>query len=81
MSIGAGSMETEYPENSIVPGSSPASAQSKSYAFFIEVITKGQTDKGGRCPDGTITVARKGDDLVLSWSEAVKGHTIVAMAR
>ena len=34
-------------------------ASSKSYVFFIEIVTKGGVEKGGRCPDGTITVARK----------------------
>jgi len=51
---------------------------SKSYVFFIEVITKGAADKGGRCPDGTITVARQGDDLALGWFGSVQGTTVVA---
>jgi hypothetical protein len=51
---------------------------SKSYVFFIEVITKGAADKGGRCPDGTITVARQGDDLALGWFGTVQGTTVVA---
>ena len=50
----------------------------RTYAFFVEVITKGQVDKGGRCPDGTITVTRQGDDLALGWFGSVQGNTIVA---
>jgi hypothetical protein len=51
---------------------------SKSYAFFIEIITKGRVEKGGRCPDGTITVARQGDSLALAWFGSIQGKTIVA---
>jgi hypothetical protein len=52
--------------------------QSKSYIFFVEIITKGQAEKGGRCPDGTITVARQGDDLALGWFGSIQGTTVVA---
>jgi hypothetical protein len=38
----------------------------------------GQAEKGGRCPDGTITVARQGDNLALSWFGSVQGTTVVA---
>ena len=51
---------------------------SKSYVFFVEIITKGRAEKGGRCPDGTITVARQGDGLALAWFGSVQGKTIVA---
>ena len=47
-------------------------------SFFVEVITKGHVDKGGRCPDGTITVARSGDKLAVGWFGSVKENTIVA---
>ena len=77
VSISARNMETEYPELNCT-GKLTRIGASKSYVFFIEVITKGQIDKGGRCPDGTITMARQGDDLVLSWFGNVKGQTVVA---
>jgi hypothetical protein len=51
---------------------------SKSYVFFIEVITKGRVDKGGRCPDGTITVARQGDNLAVGWFGNIKDNLVVA---
>ncbi len=51
---------------------------SKSYVFFVEIITKGAVDKGGRCPDGTITVARAGNDLALFWFGSIEANTIVA---
>ena len=52
-------METKYPDLDCL-GKLTRVGSSKSYVFFVEVITKGQADKGGRCPDGTITVARHG---------------------
>jgi hypothetical protein len=61
-----------------VGGALTRAGQSKSYVFFVETITKGQADKGGRCPDGTITVARQGDNLALIWFGSVQGHLIVA---
>jgi len=51
---------------------------SKSYVFFVEIITKGRADQGGRCPDGTITLAREGDNLALGWFGSVQGNTIIA---
>jgi len=77
LTISARGAETKYPELDCT-GKLTRSGSSKSYTFFVEVITKGQVDKGGRCPDGTITVARQGDDLALSWFGSVQGNTIVA---
>jgi hypothetical protein len=77
VSISARAMETEYPELKCT-GKLTRVGSSKSYVFFIEVIANGRTDKGGRCPDGSITVARNGDDLVVSWFGAIQGHTVVA---
>ena len=77
VSISARNMETEYPELNCT-GKLTRIGASKSYVFFVEIITKGHIDKGGRCPDGTITVAREGDDLLLSWFRSVKGQTVVA---
>jgi hypothetical protein len=47
---------------------------SHSYVFYIEVITEGQREKGGRCPDGTITVARASDNLDWGWFASVDGE-------
>jgi hypothetical protein len=77
LSINAKGAETKYPELDCV-GKLTRAGSSKSYVFFIEVITKGQADKGGRCPDGTITVARQGDDLSLGWFGSIQGTTVVA---
>jgi hypothetical protein len=77
ISIKANGAETKYPELDCV-GKLNRVGQSKSYVFFVEIITKGQADKGGRCPDGTITVARQGDDLALGWFGSIQGNTVVA---
>ena len=69
--------ETTYPE---VPCSGKLTriGASKSYVFFIEVITQGQRDKGGRCPDGTITVGRAGDNLLWTWFGNVDDEPVLA---
>jgi hypothetical protein len=77
MVINAKGAETKYPDLDCT-GKLTRVGSSKSYAFFVEVITKGQADKGGRCPDGTITVTRQGDNLALGWFGSVQGNTIVA---
>ena len=77
LSINARGAETKYPDLECV-GKLTRSGSSKSYVFFVEVITKGQAEKGGRCPDGTITVARQGDDLALGWFGSIQGNTVVA---
>jgi hypothetical protein len=77
LSISAKGAETKYPDLDCV-GKLTRAGSSKSYVFFIEVITKGQADKGGRCPDGTITVARQGDELSLGWFGSIQGSTVVA---
>jgi hypothetical protein len=75
--IGAKGAETKYPDLDCT-GKLTRVGSSKSYAFFVEVITKGQVAKGGRCPDGTITVTREGDGLAFGWFGSVQGNTIVA---
>jgi hypothetical protein len=75
--INAQGAQTKYPDLDCT-GKLTRVGSSKSYAFFVEVITKGQAAKGGRCPDGTITVTREGDGLALGWFGSVQGNTIVA---
>ena len=75
--INAKGAQTRYPGLDCT-GKLTRVGSSKTYAFFVEAITRGQVDKGGRCPDGTITVARQGDDLALGWFGSVQGSTIVA---
>jgi hypothetical protein len=77
LTINARGAETKYPDLDCT-GKLTRVGNSKSYAFYVEVITKGQVDKGGRCPDGTITMTRQGDELALGWFGSVHGKTIVA---
>jgi hypothetical protein len=69
--------ETRYPELQCT-GKLTRIGASKSYVFFVEVITKGQSEKGGRCPDGTITLTRHGDNVALGWFGAFESKPIVA---
>jgi hypothetical protein len=77
LTVTARAAESKYPDLDCV-GKLTRVGSSKSYVFFIEVITKGSADKGGRCPDGTITVARQGEELAVGWFGSIKGDTIVA---
>ncbi|MBV8108404.1 MAG: hypothetical protein JOZ26_23180 [Hyphomicrobiales bacterium] len=77
LAISAKGAETKYPDLDC-SGKLTRVGSSQSYVFYAEAITKGQADKGGRCPDGTITVVRQGDDLALGWFGSVQGTTVVA---
>jgi len=77
ITIAGNKLETKYPDLDCL-GKLTRVGSSKSYVFFVEIITKGQADKGGRCPDGTITVARSGDKLAVGWFGSVQETTVVA---
>ena len=77
LAINARGAETKYPDLDCT-GKLTRVGSSKSYVFYVENITKGQVEKGGRCPDGTVTLARQGNDLALGWFGSVQGTTVVA---
>jgi hypothetical protein len=77
MAITTNSVETKYPDLDCT-GKLTRVGSAKSYVYFFEVITKGRADKGGRCPDGTITVAPQGKDLAVGWFGNVQDTTVVA---
>ena len=77
IAITARGAETKYPDLDCI-GKLTRAGSSKSYVFFVEIITKGQAEKGGRCPDGTITVARQGNDLAVGWFGSIQDSTVVA---
>ncbi len=77
LSITAKGAQTKYPDLDCA-GKLRRVGQSKSYVFFVEIITSGRADKGGHCPDGTITVAQQGDNLALSWFGSIQASTVVA---
>jgi hypothetical protein len=69
--------ETKYPDLNCEGKLSKIGA-SKSYVFYIEVISTGGISKGGRCPDGTITAGKSGKGLALGWFGSPDGNLIVA---
>ena len=75
--IGPSGGETTYPDLDCA-GTLTRIEASPSYVFFVETITKGQVDKGGRCSDGTITATRMGNRLALFWFGSIQGSTVVA---
>jgi hypothetical protein len=77
LTLTAGGGETNYPELNC-SGKLTRIGASRSYVFYVEVITQGQREKGGRCPDGTITVARAGDNLAWGWFGSVEGDIAIA---
>jgi len=77
MSLTATGGQSSYPELNCI-GKLTRIGASRSYAFFIEVIVQGQREKGGRCPDGTITVTRTGDNLAWEWFGNVDGDIVLA---
>ena len=77
LAITASGARTRYPDLDCV-GKLTRIGASKSYVFFVETITKGQADKGGRCPDGTVTVARQGNKLALRWFGSIQDEVVVA---
>jgi hypothetical protein len=48
------------------------------YTFFAERITHGRIDQGGRCLDGTLTVAIEGSSLAVGWFGTHRGKPLVA---
>ena len=58
--------DTKYPDLDCT-GKLRRTGASKTYAFFVEVITKGRADKGGKCRDGSVVIARQGDNLTMVW--------------
>ena len=79
LTITAKGAETDYPELGC-GGKLRRVGASSSYVFFVEVITHGQLEKGGRCPDGTITLTRVGDNLGWAWFGTAQGEVIVAFS-
>jgi hypothetical protein len=69
--------QTDYPELNC-EGKLTRIRASQNYVFLVEVITRGQADKGGRCPDGTITVTRAGENLNWAWFGVPQGDPILA---
>ena len=69
--------DTKYPDLDCT-GKLRRTGSSKSYAFFVEIITKGRADKGGQCRDGSITIARQGDNLNVVWFGSFSDNVTIA---
>ena len=77
LTITAKGAESVYPELGC-QGKLNRIGTSPSYVFFVEVITRGQGEKGGRCPDGTITLTRVGENIGLKWFGIFQNELILA---
>jgi hypothetical protein len=79
MSITATDATTDYPQLNC-GGSLKRIASSDGYIFFTETITRGRHDQGGRCIDGTITIALAKGKLAWGWFGAFQGKALNAYA-
>jgi hypothetical protein len=77
MTIGDTTAETDYPELKC-GGKLTRVGATGDYVFFIETITRGRQDAGGRCIDGTVTVAPANEKLAWGWFGSYGGKTFVA---
>jgi len=77
LAVTAGGAETKYPDLDCTRKLRRIGA-SQSYVFFVEIITKGRADKDGRCRDGSVTVARQGNNLALVWFGSIQDSLILA---
>lgn len=52
------------------------------YSFFTETITEGKYDAAAKtgCIDGSITLIKAGDAIVMGWAAAYEGKPIIAWA-
>src|SRR5262249_15124536 len=64
MSVTANGGETNYPEIDC-GGILKRVGSANGYVFFTETITRGRVETGGKCVDGTLTIASNGEGL--SW--------------
>jgi hypothetical protein len=77
LAVTAGGGETKYPDLDCM-GKLRRIGSSKTYVFFVEVISKGRADKGGRCQDGSVTISRQGENLALVWFGSIQEGLILA---
>jgi hypothetical protein len=77
LTVTAAAANTKYPELDCT-GKLKRLGSSKTYVSFVEIITKGRADKGGKCRDGTVTIARQGDNLSVVWFGSFQDSVILA---
>jgi len=71
--------ETSYPGQNCV-GKLVRVAASGDYAFFLETITSGKLDPATKagCLDGSLTLHKGSDDLVMTWMTGYNDKAVVA---
>jgi|SRR5688572_26377069 hypothetical protein len=79
MTLQASGGETDYPELQC-GGKLTRAGSAGGYTFFLETITRGRLDQGGRCIDGSITVTMAGEQLAWGWVGTHQGKTLVGHA-
>jgi hypothetical protein len=79
MTIAASGATTDYPQLNC-GGALKRVASSDGYIFFTETITRGRHDRGGRCIDGTVTIAHAQGKLAWGWFGAFQGKAVNAYA-
>jgi hypothetical protein len=79
MTLQANGGETDYPELQC-GGKLTRAGNAGGYTFFLETITRGRLDQGGRCIDGSITVTMAGEQLAWGWVGTHQGKTLVGHA-
>jgi hypothetical protein len=77
LDVSARGAEISYPELHC-GGKLSRIGTSHDYAFFATTFTRGPADDDGCCSNGTVTMARAGEDLVCGWFSLVKGEVITA---
>jgi hypothetical protein len=77
LTVTAFAADTKYPDLDCT-GKLRRLGSSKTYVSFVEIIIKGRADKGGRCRDGSVTIARQGDNLFVVWFGSFQDNVILA---
>lgn len=76
MTITASGAQTDYPELKC-GGSLKQAGAANGYVFYVETITRGGKSTGGRCIDGTVTVASNGNGMSWGWVGTYGGKVYV----
>jgi hypothetical protein len=71
--------QTDYPDQNCA-GKLTRVAVSGGYAFFTETITRGKFDAATKagCLDGSMTIQRESEGIVMAWMTTYAGRPIVA---
>lgn len=79
MTVTTSTVTTDYPELKC-GGVLARIGSAGGYVFFTETIRHGRLDQGGRCIDGTITIAPAEGKLAWGWFGLFQGKALNAYA-